>query len=121
MRIATDIFMEKYTELFIARAPYIATLAYWKMKHLIEDGETFYIEKYDCYYMIRDKHLLVYYSPDNKMHIDIDVLNDLNCISLPADMYDSIKSQLVGFDDSRNWGLRYDFNYQAPQQKTYNE
>ena len=79
---------------------YDATLAYWKMKHLIEDGETFYLPEYDCYYMIRDKHLLIYCSPDNQMHLSTDELNSLDCISLPAPIYDSVKEHLIGFTAS---------------------
>jgi len=85
------------------------------MKWLIENGETFYLPEYDCYYMIRDKHLLVYHSPDGKMHLSLDELNGLDCISLPADLYDSIKEGLIGFNASYSWSLRYDFDYQPKE------
>jgi GNAT superfamily N-acetyltransferase len=69
--------------------------------------------------MIRDKHLLVYYSPDNELHIGIDELNELDCISLPAAVYDQIKGELIGFNDSRAWNLSYDFGYIPPAPVSY--
>ena len=112
MLISREAFLKKYRELYLAKTPYIATLAYWKMKHLIESGETYYLPEYDCYYMIRDNHLLIYYSPDNVTHISTDELNRLDAISLPANAFDAFKSQLVGFRESRGWNLRYNFDYQ---------
>ncbi len=114
MLVSREEFLKKYKELYLAKTPYIAELAYWKMKHLIESGETYYLPQYECYYMIRDKHLLVYYSPDNLMHISIEELNRLDAISLPANIFDSLKSQLSGFRESRNWNLKYNFDYQPP-------
>jgi GNAT superfamily N-acetyltransferase len=116
MKIPVKDFLQRYKEMFIAKTPYISTLAYWKMKHLIEEGETYYLPEYSCYYMIRDKHLLVYYSPDHKLHISIDELNTLDCISLPAEIFDTIKDKLVGFCVKRAWGLRYNFYYEPPKQ-----
>ena len=111
MKISTDEFLEKYKQLLLAQTQGIAAFAYWKMKWLIENGETYYLPEYDCYYMIRNKHLLIYYSPDNKMHLSTDVLNGLDCISLPAVLYDSVKENLTGFNASYDWGLSYDFDY----------
>lgn len=116
MKIPLKEFQVKYKELFIAKTPNIATLAYWKMKHLIEEGDTYFLPDHDCYYMIRDKHLLVYYSPDHELHISIDELNTLDCISLPAEMFDTIEDKLIGFRESRAWGLRYNFSYEPPEQ-----
>jgi len=116
MKIPVQDFQRKYKELFVAKTPDIATLAYWKMKRLIEEGDTYYLPEHNCYYMIRDKHLLVYHSPDHKLHISIDELNTLDCISLPAEMFDTIKDKLVGFRDNRAWGLRYNFCYEPPKQ-----
>lgn len=119
MLIPREVFLKKYKELYFAKTPYIATLAYWKMKHLIESGETYYLPEYDCYYMIRDKHLLIYYSPDNLMHLGMDELNDLDAISLPANVFDSLKGQLAGFQESRSWNLRYNFDYQPSRYRNY--
>ena len=66
MLISRAEFLQKYKELFLVKTPYIAALAYWKIKHLIEDGETYYLPEFNCYYLIRNNHLLIYYSPDNK-------------------------------------------------------
>lgn len=118
MIISREVFLKKYKELYLARTPYIATLAYWKMKHLIESGETYYLPEYGCYYMIRNKHLLIYYSPDHLMHISTDELNRLEAISLPAYVFDSLKSGLKGFRESRNWNLRYNFNYRPKNHGT---
>jgi len=111
MKIPRDDFLRKYKQLFLDGTPGIAVFAYWKVKYLIENGECFYLPDYDCWYMIRDGHFLVYYSPDNLMHIPAEELNGLECISLPAAMYDSIKERLTGFNVSYDWGLRYDFCY----------
>ena len=111
MKISTVSFLEKYKQLFIANTPGVELFAFWKMKYLIETGETFYLPEYDCYYMIRDNHLLVYYSPDGKMHLPLDELNGLDCISLPASTYDTVKADLEGFDAKYDWNLRYDFGY----------
>lgn len=118
MKIPVEDFQQNFKELFLAKTPYITTLAYWKMKHLIEDGETYYLPEHNCYYLIRDKHLLVYHSPDQELHISIEELNSLDCISLPADMFDKIKDKLVGFHENRAWGLRYDFCYEPPKQQS---
>ena len=112
MKISTVKFLEKYNQLLCARKQGIELFAYWKMKWLIENGDTFYLPKHDCYYLIRDNHLLMYYSPDNRMHLSTQELNGLDCISLPTAMYDNIKESLEGFNPSHGWGLRYDFNYQ---------
>lgn len=45
------------------------------------------------------------------MHLLIDELNSLDCISLPAPIYDSVKEYLMGFHASYDWRLRYDFSY----------
>lgn len=115
VRIPTVEFVEKYKQLFLAKTQGIELFAYWKMKWLIENGETFYIPEHDCYYMIRDNHLLIYYSPDNQMHLSTQELNALDCISLPVAMYDGIKEKLVGFSPAYGWGLRYDFNYRPKE------
>ena len=54
----------------------------------------------------------MYYSPDNRIHLSVQELNRLDCISLPTAMYDTIKENLEGFNPSYGWGLRYDFGYQ---------
>ena len=115
MKISSVDFLEKYKQLFCTRTQGISAFAHWKMKWLIENGETFYLPEHDCYYMVRDKHLLVYYSLDNKMHIPANELNELSCISLPAPLFDSVKDSLSGFKASYDWNLRYDFNYQPKE------
>jgi ribosomal protein S18 acetylase RimI-like enzyme len=112
VKISVDKFLVKYRQLFLDRTPGIEIFSYWKTKYLIENGETFYLPEYECYYMIRDNHLLIYYSPDNKLHLSVEELNSLNCISLPANMYDPIKEHLRDFNASYYWNLRYDYNYQ---------
>jgi len=52
MKISNVKFLIKFKELFIAKKSYIATFAFWKMQYLIENGETFYLPEYDCYYLI---------------------------------------------------------------------
>ena len=111
MRISTVEFLEKYKQLFLAHTQGIELFAYWKMKWLIENGETYYIPEHDCYYMIRNNHLLIYYSPDNQLHLSTQELNRLDCISLPAAMYDTVKANLAGFNHSYGWRLRYNFNH----------
>jgi len=112
VKISSSAFLANYKQLFLARTPGIAVFAYWKMKYLIETGECYHLPAHDCWYMIRDGHLLVYYAPDGKMHIPVDELNRLDCISLPAALYDTLKGQLAGFEAKYSWGLRYDFAYQ---------
>ena len=111
MKISTDVFWAKYKELYFADVPGISIFAYWKMKYCIETGEAFCLPEYDCYYLIRNNHLLVYHSPDNQMHLSAEELNRLDCISLPAALFDSVKEQLIGFHASYGWNLRYDFAY----------
>jgi predicted N-acetyltransferase YhbS len=118
LRISATEFLEKYRQLLLAQTRGIDILAYWKMKWLIENGEAFYLPEHDCYYLIRNNHLLIYYSPDNRLHLSAQELNRLDCISLPATMYDTIKEQLVGFNVSYGWGLRYDFNYRPKENGT---
>jgi len=116
MKISSGDFLAKYKELFLARTPGIGVFAYWKMKYLIETGECFYLPEHDCYYLIRDGHLLVYHAPDGRMHIPTGELNRLECISLPANFYRSIEEQLVAFEAKYDWNLRYNFGYQPKGQ-----
>lgn len=115
MKISASEFLAQYKKLVLARTPGIAPFAYWKMKWLIENGETYHLPECDCYYMIRDKHLLMYIAPDNQMHLSADELNGLECISLPAALYDSVREHLTGFGASYYWGLKYDFQYQPKE------
>lgn len=57
VRIPVSDFQNKYKELYLANTIGIATLPYWEMKALIEDGETYYLPEYECFYMIRNKQL----------------------------------------------------------------
>jgi len=116
MKISSAAFLQKYNQLRTSQAPGIELFAHWKMKYLIETGEAFCIPERDCYYMIRNNHLLAYHSPDNRLHLSTQELNSLDCISLPASMYDTVKEHLTGFAVSRGWNLRYDFAYQPQEQ-----
>ncbi len=111
MQIARAEFLEKFKETFVARHSYDTALSYWKIKQLIEEGETYFLPESDCIYMIRNRHLLVYDAPDNRMHLSADELNALDCLSLPASLYDSVKDRLTGFEAHSAWRLRYDFSY----------
>ena len=117
MRIPAADFLAKYRQLLLARTPGIGVFAYWKMKYLIETGDCYHLPEHDCWYMIRDGHLLVYYAPDGQMHISIGELNRLECVSLPTNLYASIKKRLVGFHAKSDWGLRYDFSYKPKGQE----
>lgn len=118
MKVSTADFLHTYKELFLRRTPYIAPLAYWKMRHLVEESEVFYLPEHDCTYAIRDRQLIVYHSPDGKLHIPADELNTLGCIALPAALYAEVEPQLSGFSPNTSWSLRYDFSYAPPAQKT---
>lgn len=89
-----------------------APFAYWKMKALCEDAEAFSLPEFECYYVIRDSHLLIYSSADNLCHIPLDELNKLSGICMKAEMLDSIKDHLSGFQVSYAECLYYDFSYQ---------
>jgi len=115
MKISTGEFLARYDELFLANTPGISIFAYWKMKYCIETGDAYYLPEYNCYYLIRNNHLLVYHSPDNQMHLSEEELNQFDCISLPAAMFDSVKEKLTGFNVSYGWNLCYDFTY-SPQE-----
>jgi len=117
MKIPATEFLEKYKQLLLVQTPGIEIFAYWKMKWLIENGETFYLPEHDCYYLIYNNHLLIYYSHDYQMHLPAEKLNQLDCISLPTKMYDSIKEDLVAFNANHGLGLRYDFEYQPKEQR----
>lgn len=108
--------LEKYLKsLYPRECTKSAPFAFWKMQALIRDGETYYLPQYDCLYMIRDKHLLLYSSPDGICHIDPDELNLLDGISLPASLYDKVKDNLHGFDAHYGWCLTYDMEYRELQ------
>ena len=115
MKISSAEFLAKYQQLFLSGTPGLGAFAYWKMRWLIENGECFYLPEHDCFYVIRDKHLLVYHSPDGQMHLSEQALNQLDCITLPAALYDAVKDSLTGFEASYGWRLRYDFGYQPSQ------
>ena len=113
MRIDMADFQKKHLELYHLPG-YFGSSVFWKMEKLCEDAEAFYLPEHDFYYVIRDKHLLMYYSPDGQCHIPVDELNSLNCISMDAGMFDTVKDRLSGFEISYNEKLHYDKNYVPP-------
>jgi len=114
MKISSEDFLEKYKQLFLTLTTGIGIFAFWKMKYLIENGESFFLSDYGCYYTIYNNHLVIYHSPDNKMHLSLDALNKLDCISIPANIFDIVKEHLTGFNPSYDWGLKYNFAYNPP-------
>lgn len=116
VKIPSVEFIEKYKQLLLAQTSKVELFAYWKMKWLIENSEVFHLSSHDCYYVVYGNHLLLYYSPDNQLHLSAQELNKFDCISLPASLYDTVKENLVGFSPSYGWGLRYDLNYRPKGQ-----
>jgi len=115
MKINMSDFFKKNRELYCTDAPgYYAPFALWKMETHCKDADVFYLPEYDCYYVIKNKHLLIYYSPDSLCHISIDELNSLDCISMRADMFDTVKDKLTGFKPEYCEHLHYDKNYIPP-------
>ena len=99
---------------------------FWKAKALAldKDTETFYIPEKDCYYsiytnkmpdnrMFGKKELVSYISNDEECHIPIDILNQLDCINMSANMFDKIKDKLTGFKANYGCGLYY-YSYIPP-------
>jgi GNAT superfamily N-acetyltransferase len=111
MKIEMNIFQEKHKEIYFYNSSGYAPFAFWKMQRLCEDGEAFFIPEYECYYVVRNKHLLIYSSPDNQCHIPVEELNNLDCISMKADIFNTIKDKLSGFQVSYFECLYYDKNY----------
>ena len=108
-------FLKLQTNLYRTDAPgYYAAFALWKMEKLCGEAKLFYLPGYDCYYVVRNKHLLIYYAPDGKCHIPDDVLNGFECINMDAGMFDTIKDRLTGFNINYSENLRYDKNYIPP-------
>jgi len=107
-----SVFQKVHKELYCSNSPgYSGALAFWKIEKLCDDAEAFYLSEYGCYYVIRNKHLLIYYSPDALCHIPIDELNSLECISMKAEIFDTIKDKLSGFNVNYGENLHYDKNY----------
>ena len=92
-----------------------APFAFWKMEELCRDAEAFYLPAYNCYYIIRNKHLLVYYSPDNQCHIPTEELGGLDCISMKASIFDTVKDDLDSFNVSYAECLYYNHEYNQPR------
>jgi len=115
MKIDITEFIELNRQLYLSDAPgYSAAFALWKMEKHCEDAAAFYLPEHGCYYVIKNNHLLIYYSPDGLCHIPIDEMNSLDCISLKASMFDPIKDKLTGFKVSYYEGLRYNKSYVPP-------
>ena len=117
MKIPASQFLEKYKQLLLSKTKGIETLPYWKMKYLIETGEIFHQPSQSSYYIVRNNHLLMYYSPDSHLHLSTEELNNFDCISLPAAMFETVEKDLMGFNISKGWSLRYDFNFH-PKENT---
>lgn len=115
MEIKISDFINKLMDIYNADPSGYAPFAYWKIRDLCEDARAFWLPEFDCYYMIRDRHLLVYYSPDNKNHIPISELNSLDCISMKASVFNTIKDQLTGFNVNYFDCLFYDKKHEPLQ------
>jgi len=113
VKIDMNSFQKKHKDIYFSDSSGYAPFAFWKMQRLCEDGEAFFIPEYECYYVVRNNHLLIYFSPDNKCHIPIEELNSLDCICLKADIFNTIKDNLSGFQVSYGECLYYDKSYKS--------
>lgn len=109
-RTVEDMLKGQYPDICTKTAPF----AFWKMRALIRDAEAYHLPEYDCYYMVRKRHLLYYSAPDGKCHLSADELNGLAAVSLPADIFNQVRDELHGFQVREGWTLRYDFSDRPP-------
>ena len=109
VRIIEEMLRRQYPDACTKTAP----LAFWKMRALIRSAEAFYLPKHDCYYIVRDKHLLYYSAPDDVCHLGADELNKLDAISLPTFVFNQIAHEISGFQVNEGWTLHYDFSYRS--------
>jgi len=93
--------------------------AYWKMNALAREGQAYCLKEYDSYYAVYRNFLFAYLSSDGQCHIPIDTLNRFDCIQMNADLYDTVKDQLVGFTPYYWYKLHYDFFYEPPSEQTH--
>ena len=115
MKIEKEKFQKRLLEEFLSGSSDVPW-AFWKVQKLADEGETYYLPEYDTYYAVYNKFLFVCISPDRKCHIPTDELNSFDCIQIPADIFDSIKDKLVGFEPpSYSWRLKYDKDYKPPK------
>lgn len=115
MKINMSDFQKVHKSIYNIDSSGYAPFAFWKMEKLCQDAEAFYLPTFNCYYVIRNKHLLIYYSPDNQCHIPIEQLNSLDCISMKVSIFDTIKDNLGGFKVSYAECLHYNHEYNQPQ------
>lgn len=87
------------------------SMAFWKLKTLALNGDTYYLPENDCYYGVYDKFMFCCFSKDNKCYIPFDELNEFKCISMSKSMYEGIQNNLTDFNISYGYKLHYDFNY----------
>lgn len=121
MKIAMQQFQQQLLKLYASDSSHYTPFALWKTQKMTSEGEAFYLPDYDCYYVLRDKQLLFYTSPDNQCHIPAAQLNALDMIVLNSEIFDTVKDQLEGFNLVHGWALFYDFNYREAHkpQKQY--
>jgi GNAT superfamily N-acetyltransferase len=113
MKIAMEQFQQQFLRLYASDTSQYTPFALWKVQKMTAEGEAFYLADYDCYYVIRHKQLLFYTSVDKKCHIPAEQLNTLDMIVMNAAIFDTVKDQLEGFNNSYCWTLYYDFNCQV--------
>ena len=87
------------------------SIAFWKLKALALNGETFYLPEEDCYYGVYHGFMFCCFSKDNKCYIPFDELNGFKCISMSKSMYEGIQDGVIGFNTSYGYKLHYDFSY----------
>lgn len=115
MKIAMQQFQQQLLKLYAADPSQYTPFALWKMQKMTAEGEAFYLAEQDCYYVIREKQLLFYTSPDNKCHIPDAQLNALDMIVMNAGIFDTVKDRLEGFHIEYGWSLFFDFHRSMPQ------
>ena len=115
MKIPMPDFQQRLLELYAEDAARDMPFALWKMQKMTGEGEAFFLPEHGCYYVIRDKQLLFYHSPDGDCHISVNELNQLDCICMRSCFFDAIKERLVGFNISYGWSLFYDVSIAMKQ------
>lgn len=85
-------------------------MAFWKLKTLALNGDTYYLPENDCYYGVYDKFMFSCFSKDNKCYIPSDELNEFKCISMSKSMYEGIQNNLIDFNASYSYKLHYNSN-----------
>ena len=90
------------------------SMAFWKLKALALNGETYYLPENNCYYGVYNNFMFSCFSEDNKCYIPF----EFKCISMSNTMYERIHNNLSGFNISYGYKLHYDFNYKNESDRT---